>query len=273
VQDIVGFVAEKNKLWGKAFILLIELCYVDATLTTAQGSNKDLVFTGVQPMRNQTVRVRYVVAGTNTPLSVTVSGGDLTINLATNGAGAATSTASQVMAAVKASYTATALITVMLASGSDGTGVVGAMAFTALAGDQYTRWCRLPSGSGTVSFEGQTWTSFGIGNPVRSQNPHGQIPTFDLQLTNVGRFVQSILENYILEWRPGRLITVHKDYLSDPNAKSEEPFTVITADTTTPVAALTCASVRFNWLRAQIPRKVVTRANYPGVLGSRSKYL
>jgi hypothetical protein len=78
-------------------------------------------------------RVAHVVAGASTPLSVVVSGKDVTVNVATNGSSAATSTAAQVAAAVNANtalrdsgFTATA--------GGTGAGVVVAGAIANLTG-------------------------------------------------------------------------------------------------------------------------------------------
>lgn len=107
-----------------------------ATLTTAlTGTNNDLVFTAKQggPGGNS-IRVEYIVAGTNTLLSIAVRGYDITVNVATDGAGAATSTASQVKSALEANADATRLITIALAAANDGTGVVTALTLTALAG-------------------------------------------------------------------------------------------------------------------------------------------
>jgi len=67
-------------------------------------------------------------------------------------------------------------------------------------------------------------------------------------------------------------LILHKDHLSDPTAKFEELFEVVSANAAADQAVITCAGVRFNWLRALIPRKVVTRTNYPGVMGSRSRF-
>lgn len=115
--------------------------YVTASLTTAlAGANNDLTYTAKAAAPNyvagNSVRVAYVVAGVSTPLTVAVSGNDITVNVATNGASAATSTAAQVMAAVNASVPASALVTAANATGNDGTGVVTAMAFTSLTGGQ-----------------------------------------------------------------------------------------------------------------------------------------
>lgn len=107
-----------------------------ASLTTAlAGANNDLVWTAnTGGTAGNSIRIRYVVSGTNTPLSVSVSGNDITVNVATDGAGAATSTATAVKNAVAASSAAGQLVTGTNAAGNDGTGVVAALAFTNLTG-------------------------------------------------------------------------------------------------------------------------------------------
>jgi flagellin len=118
------------------------------TLTTAvAGNNNDLVFTdaratndlGSNSSLGGAVNVLYKVAGNNTALSVdtaTASNGDttITVNLATDGTGAATSLASEVMTAVNQDATASKYVTAANASGNDGTGTVAALGSTALAG-------------------------------------------------------------------------------------------------------------------------------------------
>jgi len=140
------------------------------------------------------------------------------------------------------------------------------------APDQFTRVGRFAD-TPSLTFQGFTWTGYGIGNPQRPQNSSGQIPTFDLPVINAGRTISSLFENNIIEGRPGRLLTVHRDLLSDPANAFEEPFTVVTADAGDDgMASITCAGVKFNWLRKKIPAELVTRVRYPGVLGSRARY-
>lgn len=110
--------------------------FAEASVTTAvAGADNDLAYTArpYGPSGN-TVRVRYVVSGTSTPLSVTVSGSDITVNVATDGGGLATSTASQVAAAIQATPAASALVTVTNAPTNNGSGVVAAMSYISLAG-------------------------------------------------------------------------------------------------------------------------------------------
>jgi hypothetical protein len=97
-----------------------------ATLRTAfDVANTDLVFTAdTAGTIGNNIRIRYVVAGNSTALSVSVAGNDITVNLATNGSGVPSSTAAQVLAAINASGSASALIDVAHAAGSDGSGVI-----------------------------------------------------------------------------------------------------------------------------------------------------
>jgi len=69
----------------------------------------------------QDIRVRHVIAGNNTALSVAVASEDITVNLATDGAGAATSTVNQVVTAVNADGSASLLVEA--SPTSSGTGV------------------------------------------------------------------------------------------------------------------------------------------------------
>lgn len=105
-----------------------------AALTTAlAGTNNDLVFTAVTggPGGNS-IRIQYSVAGTSTLLSITRSGYDIIVNVATSGAGAAISTASEVRAALVQAVPS--LISIANAGSDDGSGVVTSMALTALTG-------------------------------------------------------------------------------------------------------------------------------------------
>jgi hypothetical protein len=111
-----------------------------ATLTTAlTGTNNDLTYTArAGGTAGNSVTIAYVVAGLNTALSVTVAGSAITVNLATDGAGAATSTANQVRTAVLASAAAMTLLGAVTVAEGDGTGVVTALAATALTGGSGT---------------------------------------------------------------------------------------------------------------------------------------
>lgn len=78
-------------------------------------------------------RVAHVIAGVNTPLTVTNAGRDYTVNIATNGAGAATSTAAQVAAAFNA-YVPAADNGIVASLPGTGASVAVAAALTNLTG-------------------------------------------------------------------------------------------------------------------------------------------
>ncbi len=104
-------------------------------ITAMAGTNNDLKFVASQRGAPATaIRVQLLVAGANTPLTVSASGSDVTVNVATSAGSAATSTAAQVLAALNANANVRALIETQLAPGNDGTGVVAALAFVTLAG-------------------------------------------------------------------------------------------------------------------------------------------
>lgn len=106
-----------------------------AALSTAQGSNKDLTFTARTPGGNgNLITVRYVIAGLNTALSIGVAGNAITVNVATDGAGAATSTADAIRDAINKDAAASALVRAERAASNNGTGVVAALTATALTG-------------------------------------------------------------------------------------------------------------------------------------------
>lgn len=79
--------------------------------------------------------VAQVQSGLNTPLSVSVSGTDITVNLATNGAGAITSLWDDVTAAIAASTQASALVTSRRTIGTNTT--ASAFAKTNLSGGKF----------------------------------------------------------------------------------------------------------------------------------------
>jgi|GEM_PF-1539741 len=104
-------------------------------LTTSQGANKDLTFVAyVIGVVGDDVSMTYAVAGNLTPLSVDVVGTAITVNLETDGGGAAISTAEEVRDAVNVDGDANILVTAYIADGSTGAGVPTAMGATNLAG-------------------------------------------------------------------------------------------------------------------------------------------
>jgi hypothetical protein len=110
---------------------------VQATLSTnLTGSNNDLTYTAVTGgTAGNSITVAYVDPSANDAvLSVGVAGSAITVNLATGVAGAITSTAALIAAAITASVPASALVTVANKTSNDGTGVVIALSATPLAG-------------------------------------------------------------------------------------------------------------------------------------------
>jgi hypothetical protein len=117
-----------------------------ATLSTnLTGAQNDLTFTAVNSgAAGNAVHIVYVdPAGNDAVLGVVVAGSVITVNLATSGIGAITSTAAQVRTAILASAPAALLVGVALKAANDGTGVVTALADTPLAGGTDTGWTAL----------------------------------------------------------------------------------------------------------------------------------
>jgi len=112
-----------------------------ASLVTGTGNGRILWIARTPGTTGNGYTVRFVVSGNNTPLTVSNVAGAITVNLATNGSGVATSTAVDVVQAFKRSAAqqqpGAALSYVwpeLVRPGSDGTGVQVALAATNLAG-------------------------------------------------------------------------------------------------------------------------------------------
>lgn len=107
--------------------------YAPAKLTTAlAGNNNDLVFTAKV---DRAIKVAYIdPAGNSKALAISVTASTISVSLATSGAGAITSTAAEIKAAIEADYLANELVAVTYPADNDGTGVVTALVATALAG-------------------------------------------------------------------------------------------------------------------------------------------
>lgn len=105
-----------------------------ATVTiNPTGADNSVAYTAVEPGPNgNDITITYTVSGNDTPLSVDVTGTAITVNVATDGGGSATSTAAQVITAVNDDAEAAALVTAA-ASGTV-TGTVAAVSATNLAG-------------------------------------------------------------------------------------------------------------------------------------------
>lgn len=120
---------------ARVVVPVTEITPPAASLTTSlTGTNNDLVYTAaVGGPGGNSIRVQYIdPAAPSISLSVAVQGWDILVTLATSGASAITSTASQVMTAVQRA--ASSLVTVANATSNDGTGVVTALSITNLTG-------------------------------------------------------------------------------------------------------------------------------------------
>lgn len=107
-----------------------------STSTGVVGSNNAITYTAKEVGEAGTgISVSQVNPGTtNAALAVSVNGEAITVSLATDGAGAITTTAAQVIAAIAANGPASALVAAANQGASTGAGVVPAVAQTALAG-------------------------------------------------------------------------------------------------------------------------------------------
>lgn len=108
--------------------------WAHGTTLDPAGANNAVKFRPIGSLATS-VTVAYVNPGApSAALSIGVVGGAITVNLATDGASAITTTASDIVTAIAASGAASALVECALATGSDGTGVVTAIAATAIVG-------------------------------------------------------------------------------------------------------------------------------------------
>lgn len=110
---------------------------VKATLTTGTvAANNGITYTSTLTgdLGNKSSIALVDPKANSAALSVTVSGLDITVNLATSGAGAITTTATQLLAAIAASTAASALVTAAATGASTGAGVVAALSKTFLSG-------------------------------------------------------------------------------------------------------------------------------------------
>jgi hypothetical protein len=108
-----------------------------ATLsTTLTGANNDIVLTAkTKGVAGNAITLALVdPSGNDQALAVEVTGTDIVVSLATSGAGAITTTATQLLAALAANEDAGALVTGALKGADTGAAAVTALAETALSG-------------------------------------------------------------------------------------------------------------------------------------------
>lgn len=119
---------------GKA-IPLAAVAATAATLELGTGNSK-IKFTATDTGtigNGISVRLKDPAANTQS-LSVTVTGNDVVVNLATDGSGVITSTVALIIAAIAASGAAASLVVASNGTGSNGTGIVVAAPATNLTG-------------------------------------------------------------------------------------------------------------------------------------------
>lgn len=125
---------DKNSLTAvKSSVTLKDRRAVAAVLETGTAGTDRITWLARQAgVGGNGITVELVASGTDTPLSVDVSGQAITVNLATDSAGDPASTADQVVAAIAAKSEADALVQ----ASSEDTGVVQPAAAANLAGGQ-----------------------------------------------------------------------------------------------------------------------------------------
>lgn len=98
-------------------------------ITSIAVANANIAYQAVTASNSANITIAYVDPGApSQPLSIVVVGNAITVNLATNGGSAITSTAGDIIAAITASSEASALITAAVAPAEDGSGIVTALA-------------------------------------------------------------------------------------------------------------------------------------------------
>lgn len=137
--------------------------------------------------------------------------------------------------------------------------------------DGTARFARYDTNVTYPTVGGQVYTAFPIGEIEVSQGTTGELPAYDIPLSNVGREIQSILENSDIESYTGKLIWVDPDQLADATAKIEETFVVVSARADARTATITVSPVTFDPLGIQLPLEVVTLTKFPGVVGARRR--
>lgn len=108
--------------------------------TALSGTNNDIVWVARTP-GTSALTVTYVVSGNDTELSVTKTTNDITVNVATNSGGTATSTANDIIDFVNTDESASEIeqaVHLLLAAGNDGTGVVTSLSQQSLGGPSGT---------------------------------------------------------------------------------------------------------------------------------------
>lgn len=120
----------------------------------------------------------------------------------------------------------------------------------------------------TVTFSGGS----PIGNVEEQQNTSDAAITMQLILPNAAREIQSICEFYDLSEKPGRLMWVHPDHLAD-GIVVESDFLIQSVAPVREHAVVTATAYSFDPTRKMIPSEVITPDKWPGLAGSRARFL
>jgi hypothetical protein len=184
--------------------LFAQLNIHEMLITALTGANNDLAFIARATGTTPTVRVALVdPSANNAALSVSVTGEDITVNLATGAGGAITTTAAQIKTAIEAHAAANALVVVALAPSNDGTGVVTALAQTALGavvGTTPTLDVTLKHGidANTLATHSAFAQKTAVGSEFKSFSAVGAVGqwVFDIGADADERFAVSIVAQY-----------------------------------------------------------------------------
>ena len=130
---------------------------------------------------------------------------------------------------------------------------------------------RLARWTQNVVWDGKTWTAWPIGEPQVSQNLQGELPTTTIPIVGMTSFIMSLVENVVIEGKKGIMYLVHEDHLADNTPVRITPFTVVqlSANWQAVQFVIVAAQAAFEPLKVQLPLKLVTREEFPGVQGSK----
>lgn len=155
----------------------------NSTVMDSAGANADVTVTPIamtSPCSLLTITFTDPSAN-NQPLTVTVTGSDIDVSLATDGGGAITSTAAQVVAALAAHAVASTLVTAV-AEGT-GAGVVDAIAQTTLTANGTDNWLKVKIGEGNLTYTENRPVTFtrdrGLLDTVREADDEPMAVTLD----------------------------------------------------------------------------------------------
>lgn len=124
-----------------------------------------------------------------------------------------------------------------------------------------------------VNFEGVEFMPFALAGIEVTETLYGEVPMFDIAISNAGRLMMSVMEYNVIEGMKGRILWVHPDHLADPTAKKESKFTVMSGRADRSMAVLTVAPVPVDVMNLMIPKGIVSVDEFPGVVGTRARLM